>query len=523
MLLNRPRLIRGGVRTEARKQPTADCPLEPVRPRGRLYLSLGQHIGRPALPVVTPGEPVARGQRIGRADGALSAHVHAPTSGRVAAITRHVAPHPSGLPVLTVVIEADGAGRWEDDLPEPFTGAAGQLPPRVIAERVADAGIVGLGGAAFPAAVKLDPEQPVTTLILNGGECEPYLTCDDRLMRERAAGLIDGAGLIAHALGAARIAVGIEDNKREAIHAVRHAAEKLDPRVEVTPVPSLWPQGSEKHLIYALTGREVPAGARAGDIGVVVHNVGTAYAVHRAIRHGHPLISRPVTVGGGAVAEPGNFEVPLGLPFQELLEHAGGLTEAPERVLAGGPMMGPVVSLEAAVAKGTNGVIALTADEVREAREHPCIRCGQCVDACPMGLMPFEIANRAARDDLDGAAAHGLMDCLTCGSCAYVCPAGRPLVQLMHYARGQRAEQAAAAERADLQRRLAEQRAERQRREAERKRAKAAARKQQRQTPASDGGKAPAQGQEASSDKQPSKDSADAPKTSATTNEEPPS
>ncbi|MFW6380167.1 MAG: electron transport complex subunit RsxC, partial [Halorhodospira sp.] len=419
MLLSKPKIIRGGVRTEARKQPTAECPLEPLRPRGRLYVSLAQHIGAPALPAVRPGETVAKGQLIGTPEQGLSAAVHAPTSGQVIAVDRHPAPHPSGLPVPTVVIEPDGDERWSEALPEPLTAQAEALEPALIGQRTAEAGIVGMGGAAFPSAVKLSSPQPVRTLILNGGECEPYLTCDDRLMRERAAGIIDGARLMARALGAERTAIGVEDNKPAAIHALRRAANALG-GAEVVPIPSLWPQGSEKHLIYTLTGREVPAGALAAEIGVVVHNVGTAYAVHCAIRHGRPLISRPVTVGGGAVATPTNFEAPLGMPLRTLIDQAGGLREPPARVLAGGPMMGQIVPLEAAVAKGTNGVIALTAAEIREAESRPCIRCGRCVDACPMGLMPFEIANRAAADDLDGAAANGLMDCLTCGSCAYV-------------------------------------------------------------------------------------------------------
>ncbi|MBK1734984.1 electron transport complex subunit RsxC [Halorhodospira abdelmalekii] len=480
MLLSKPKLIRGGVRTDARKHPTSGCPIEPVPLPPRLYVSLAQHIGAPALPQVAVGDSVAQGQLIGAPDAGISAAVHAPTSGTVIAIDHHPAPHPSGLPVQSVVIAPDGHKRWDPNLPKPLTGPVPQLDRETIAERVAAAGIVGMGGAAFPSALKLSTDGSVNTLILNGGECEPYLTCDDRLMRERAAGIIDGARLMAHALGAERIAIGIEDNKPEAIFAMQRAAESLGGGAEVLPVPSLWPQGSEKHLIYSLTGHEVPAGALAADIGLVVHNVGTAYAVHRAIRHGIPLISRPVTVGGGAVREPQNFEAPIGTPFSYLIEQAGGLHCEPARILAGGPMMGQVVPIEAALAKGTNGVIALTAAEIREPAGLPCIRCGRCVEACPMGLMPFEIANRAAADDLDGAAEQGLGDCLSCGSCAYVCPSSRPLVQLFHYARGRRADNAAAKQRAELQKRLAEQRQERQRLAAEAKKRAAAERRKRR-------------------------------------------
>ncbi|MCG5530515.1 electron transport complex subunit RsxC [Halorhodospira halochloris] len=479
MLLSRPKLIRGGVRTDSRKHPTADCPLVPIRPPARLFVSLAQHIGAPALALVEPGDKVLQGQLIGQPDAGISAAVHSPCSGTVIDITEHPAPHPSGLPVKTVVIEPDGNREWDPNLPPPLTAAAEQIDSELIAERVAAAGIVGMGGAAFPAAVKLTPDSSVQTLIINGGECEPYLTGDDRLMRERAAGIIDGARLMAHALGAQRTAIGIEDNKPEAIHAMQRAAESLG-YAEVMPVPSLWPQGSEKHLIYTLTGREVPAGKLAADIGVVVHNVGTAYAVHRAIRQGEPLIRRPVTVGGGAVKEPGNFEAPIGTPLAHLIELAGGLKCEPARILAGGPMMGQEVPTSAALAKGTTGVIALTAAEIREPDGLPCIRCGRCVDSCPMGLMPFEIANRAASEDLDGAIDNGLLDCLTCGSCAYVCPSARPLVQLFHYARGRHADNAASRQRAELQKRLAENRAERQRREAEAKKKAAAERRKRR-------------------------------------------
>lgn len=479
MLLSKPKLIRGGVRTEARKHPTAECPLLAIRPPQRLYISLAQHIGAPALAAVQVGDRVLQGQLIGRPDSGLSAAVHAPCSGQVIDITSHPAPHPSGLEVNTVVIEPDGKKERDPQLPQPLTAPAEQLEAQLIGERVATAGIVGMGGAAFPAAVKLTPNGTVETLIINGGECEPYLTCDDRLMRERAAGIIDGARLMAHALGAKRTAIGIEDNKPQAIHAMQRAAQSLG-GAEVIAVPSLWPQGSEKHLIYTLTGYEVPAHGLAADIGVVVHNVGTAYAVHQAIRHGQPLTWRPVTVGGGALKEPTNFEVPIGTPFSYLLELAGGLAHEPARILAGGPMMGQMVPLSAAVAKGTNGVIALTAEEIREPLGMPCIRCGRCVDACPMGLMPFEIANRAAAEDIDGALDYGLLDCLSCGSCAYVCPSARPLVQLFHYARGQHADNAASRQRAELQKRLAENRAERQRREAEAKKQAAAERRRRR-------------------------------------------
>ncbi|HYD32053.1 MAG TPA: electron transport complex subunit RsxC, partial [Azospirillaceae bacterium] len=307
-----------------------------------------------------------------------------------------------------------------------------------IKERVAAAGIVGLGGATFPSAVKLGlgTRLKLEFLALNGAECEPYLACDDRVMREHAGEVIDGARIMARALGTPRVVIGIEENKPQAVAAMTKAASTF-PDVSVVAVPVQYPMGSERHLVQALTGRETPARKLTADIGVVVHNVATARAVHHAVRFGRPLVSRVVTISGGAVAEPKNVEVPLGTKVAELIEFCGGLVEKPKRVISGGPMMGqPLPSLDVPVVKGTSGILALTAAEANEHPTQPCIRCGTCVTICPCGLVPVEMAAFIRRDNLDGAARSGVMDCFSCGSCSYVCPSHVPLVHYFNYAKG---------------------------------------------------------------------------------------
>jgi electron transport complex protein RnfC len=446
---------RGGIHPTARKQVAAEPPIRALPMPERLFVSLQQHIGAPARHCVAVGERVRKGQIIAAAQGAVSAPVHAPTSGRVVAIGDHPAPHPSGLPVATVTIEPDGADDWIDLAPcdDPFG-----LTPDDIAGRVAAAGVVGLGGAAFPSAVKLNLSRAsgIRTLIINGGECEPYLTCDDRLMRERAAAIVEGIALIGHAAGARRMLVGIEDDKPEAIAAMRAAAAGT---VEVVAVPAMYPMGSEKQMIKALTGREVPAGGRAADIGVLVHNVGTAYAVREAIRFGRPLVSRVVTVSGGAVRAPGNLEVPIGALASALVRASGGLVGEPARLVLGGPMMGlQPPHLDVPVVKGTSGVLALTAAEIEQARPGPCIRCSSCVRACPMGLLPLEMAARIRAGDPAAAADWGLKDCIACGACAWVCPSHIPLVHWFSHAKGELAARERQKLKNEATRRLAEER-----------------------------------------------------------------
>ena len=451
--------LRGGVHPVGRKELSAEAPICALPLPEHLYVSLQQHIGAPANAVVAVGDRVLKGQLIAASQGMVSAPVHAPTSGRVVAIGDHPAPHPSGLPVPTITIESDGEERWQEfDVPaDPMA-----LTPEEIANRVGAAGIVGLGGAAFPSAVKLNLSRKsgVTTLLMNGGECEPYLTCDDRLMRDRAREVVAGIRLIQRAVAAPQVLVGIEDNKPEAIAAMRAAAEGSE--VQVLSVPSMYPMGSEKQLIQALTGKEVPAGGRAADIGVLVHNVGTAYAVHEALTYGRPLVSRIVTVSGGAASVPRNLEVLIGTPAQALYDFCGGFSRVPARLVMGGPMMGQEMNNpHVPVIKGTSGVLALTHEEIGQPSPAPCIRCSTCVRACPVGLLPLEMSAHIRAGDLGAAVDLGLKDCIACGSCSYVCPAHIPLVHYFNYAKGDLAAKERGKLKQEATKKLAEARNER--------------------------------------------------------------
>jgi len=449
--------VRGGVHPAGHKDRSSALTIATAPLPERLYLPLRQHAGADALPVVRVGDRVLKGQLIAAAASEVSAPVHASSSGRVVAIGPVPAPHPSGLTANGIVIECDGDDRWIDvDLPaDPYS-----QEPMMLADRVAQAGIVGLGGAIFPAAVKLKQgaRHEIKTVLLNGSECEPYLTTDDRLMRERAEQIVDGARLIQHILRAYRIVIAIEDNKPEAIAAMRAASEPYG-AIEVEVVPALYPMGSAKQLIQEITGREVPAEGRSTSVGVLVHNVGTVFAIQQALRFGRPLISRVVTVAGGCVARPRNVETRVGVPVQNLLDFCGGLTEAPAQLLMGGPMMGMVLpNAQAPIIKGATGVLALSRHEVPRADASPCIRCARCVDACPMGLMPLEMAAHARADSFDGADDYGLKDCILCGSCAYVCPSHIPLVHYFQYALGEQDARRSAEKKNDYTRQLMEQR-----------------------------------------------------------------
>ncbi|MFZ5602643.1 MAG: electron transport complex subunit RsxC [Pseudomonadota bacterium] len=449
--------VRGGVHPAGHKDRSSALTIATAPLPERLYLPLRQHAGADALPLVRVGDRVLKGQLIAAAASEVSAPVHASSSGRVVAIGPVPAPHPSGLTANGIVIECDGDDRWIDvDLPaDPYS-----QEPMMLADRVAQAGIVGLGGAIFPAAVKLKQgaRHEIKTVLLNGSECEPYLTTDDRLMRERAEQIVDGARLIQHILRAYRIVIAIEDNKPEAIAAMRAASEPYG-AIEVEVVPALYPMGSAKQLIQEITGREVPAEGRSTSVGVLVHNVGTVFAIQQALRFGRPLISRVVTVAGGCVARPRNVETRVGVPVQNLLDFCGGLTEAPAQLLMGGPMMGMVLpNAQAPIIKGATGVLALSRHEVPRADASPCIRCARCVDACPMGLMPLEMAAHARADSFEGADDYGLKDCILCGSCAYVCPSHIPLVHYFQYALGEQDARRSAEKKNDYTRQLMEQR-----------------------------------------------------------------
>jgi electron transport complex protein RnfC len=433
---SKPR-IRGGVHAEEHKTATSkqnivyDFPL----PK-KLYIPLQQHVGKPAEPLIRVGDNVLKGQLLAYSQGMISAPVHAPSSGVILDVNDYPAPHPSALPIRMIVLETDGKDDWIETPPieDPF-----ELSPEVISLRVGAAGIVGLGGATFPTAVKLNMgrENHIDTLIINGAECEPYLSCDDRLMQERAEQIIDGVCLMLHGMETKHAVVAIEDNKPEAYAAMQTAALPF-PNIKVTQIPTRYPMGWDRQLIRYVTGKEVPVGCRSSEIGVTIHNVGTAHAVHKAIRHGQPLLSRVITVAGGAVKRPMNIEVPLGTLISELFNFCEVDTENTARIIMGGPMMGdslPHASLP--TVKATSGILALTQNELKNTDEQPCIRCANCVSVCPAGLRPLDMANNIRVNQLDAAVDLGLKDCISCGCCSYICPSNIPLVQYFKYASGE--------------------------------------------------------------------------------------
>jgi electron transport complex protein RnfC len=446
-----------------------------------LYLPLQQHVGQPAEPVIRVGDRVLKGQLLAASQGTVSAPVHAPTSGTIVDVMDYPAAHPSALPTPTLLLEPDGLDLWPER-PEP--GDPFAMSPEEISLRVGAAGVVGMGGAAFPSQVKLNlgRRSRIGTLIINGGECEPYLTCDDRLMRERAPDVVDGIRIMLRGLECPKAIIGIEDNKPDAYGAMLAAAEAYAPAIDVVQVPSLYPMGWDKQLIRYLTDKEVPAGGRATDVGVLMHNVGTAYAVHHAIRHNRPLISRIITVSGGAVGNPRNVEAPLGTPLASLLEFCGYAPDRTVRFIMGGPMMGEALPHpNVPLVKGACGILALTPEEVAASDAKSCIRCSRCVRVCPVGLLPLEMMTRIRGGQLESALKYGLKDCISCGSCAYICPSQIPLVHYFKYANGELLARQQAQHRSEQTRKLAEEKQARQERQRAELAAQAAARKAQSQ------------------------------------------
>ena len=419
-------------KTESNRVPIAAAPLP-----HRLVVPLRQHIGNPATTIVKVGDHVLKGQMIGGADGFISAAVHAPTSGTVSAIEIHAVPHPSSLPDLCISIESDGQDRWTERQPMDYTTA----DPDVVRALLRDAGIVGLGGAVFPAYVKLNPgRHKINTLILNGAECEPWITSDDVLMRERADEIVAGIKIMAHLMQPEKVLIGIEDNKPEAIAAMQSACQGTN--FKVVAVPVLYPSGGEKQLIKLLTGKEVPSGQRPINIGVTCSNTGTAYTVHRAVNHGEAVISRIVTITGN-VAKPQNFEALIGTPLGELVQLAGGARSDTSRYIMGGPMMGfDLSSLEAPLTKAINCMIAASPTLFPpKPAAMPCIRCAQCAQACPCDLQPQELFWFSQSKNFDKARAYNLFDCIECGCCDYVCPSHIPLVSYFRFAKSEIATQ----------------------------------------------------------------------------------
>jgi len=428
----------GGLHLPEHKGESTGTPLRDAPIPTRLVVPLGQHIGETAEVLVQSGDKVLKGQLIGRPKGYISAAIHAPTSGTVAEIAELPVPHPSGLRSLCVVIDSDGADRW-DELPPPIPDYRSRDPAE-LRERVRWAGIVGLGGAGFPTSVKLNPgmDQTVKTLVLNGAECEPYITSDDMLMREQAARIVAGMNILTHMLGVDECLIGIEDNKPEAIAAMRTAlADSEVPGAEVVVIPTKYPSGGEKQLIRILTGREVPSHGIPAQIGVICQNVGTAAAVADAVLEGKPLLSRVVTVTGAGVAQPQNLRARIGTPIRDLVNEAGGYKNEVARLIFGGPMMGFTLAEDGVpVVKGCNCIIAATAVEAPKPKPaRACIRCGECAATCPVALLPQQLYWYARAKDFDKVQDYNLFDCIECGCCSHVCPSHIPLVQYYRFAK----------------------------------------------------------------------------------------
>ncbi len=419
-------LFRGGIHPPENKDATKDLPPRQASPPPFVAVSFSQHIGKPATPLVKPGERVLRGQKIADLNGYVSAGAHASVSGTAKSVVQ--VRHPLGFLVDALKIENDGLDEWHPDAN--LNRDIDKLTVEEIREIVKYAGLVGMGGATFPSHVKLTPppDKKFDVLVLNGAECEPYLTADDLLMRERPDEILKGAELFRKAVGAKRIVVGIEDNKLRAVQSMREAVQRLGLTIEIVALPVMYPQGAEKQLIYALLHREVPAGGLPMDVGVLVHNVASCFAGYEACAFGRPVTERVVTVTGPGIDKPANLWVRIGTMAEHLLNECGFDPHRTKKLVIGGPMMGMSMrDLEWSIVKGSNGILALTDPAAYEHR--PCIRCSRCVQGCPMGLLPCTLSNYGEANLLSEANAYNAKDCIECGICSYVCPSKRPIVQ----------------------------------------------------------------------------------------------
>ena len=416
------------------KELCASVSIEQMPLVAEYFVSLSQHIGKPAEPIVAAGDVVIEGQLIAKASSFVSANIHSPVCGEVVGVVKRR--NAQGAMVDYIHIKSNG--KTDKATMKPLVDPT----PAQIIERVAEAGIVGMGGAGFPTAVKLQPKDYVDTLIINAAECEPYLNCDNRLMIERTKEFIEGVRLIAKAINVSNIYVGLEENKMEAYKALialdgvvgdkskEDMANKKDGDVMVTLLKKKYPQGAEKTLIKACVNRKVPVGALPSAVGCIVNNVGTAYAVWDAVVNGNPLYKRLMTVSGRGINTPKNIEVNVGTPISAIVEFCDKLTDDTVKIVSGGPMMGfTLQNLDVATTKTDSGLLALTDKEASTVLPTPCINCGKCASVCPMKLMPMYIDFYATCGDVENAVKYGAANCFECGTCAYVCPAKRPIVQ----------------------------------------------------------------------------------------------
>ncbi|MDH5230076.1 MAG: electron transport complex subunit RsxC [Gammaproteobacteria bacterium] len=456
----------GGVHIPQYKDISCNTTIQQAPIASQLVLPLSQHIGSPSVPIVHIGDHVLKGQTIAIAEDYVSVNLHAPTSGQIIAIEPRAIPHPSGLPAQCIVLQSDGKDQWRER--KPIAEDYRQLDPSKVRNLIREAGIVGLGGAGFPSFIKMNPGPSghIDTLILNAAECEPFITCDDRLLQERADEVIQGLFILRYALQAKHCVIAVEDNKAKAITALNKALETVDQScIQVTAIPTIYPAGGEKQLIHTITGRQVPSHGLPIHIGVVVQNVATAAAIYAAIFRDEPLISRIVTLTGD-VSRPTNYEVLLGTSMQSLIEQSDDSPQNKiKRIIMGGPMMGFAMhSSDIPIIKTCNCVIVdkgLTAELKQHGYTMPCIRCGQCADVCPAELLPQQLYWYTKSAQWQLSQDYQLFDCIECGCCDYVCPSYIPLVQYYRYAKAQIWEQERETEKSDHARERHEFRLER--------------------------------------------------------------
>jgi len=432
-----------GIHPEYHKEETAGKPIEFKGLPSKVVIPVRQHIGAPANALVKKGDLVLKGQLIAAGEAPVSSNIHASISGKVSDVS--VQGHPVFGNCLAITIESDGQDKWADGIP--FERDWKTLSVQEILDLIKKAGIVGMGGAAFPSHIKLapPPDKKIDALVINAAECEPFLTVDHRIMLEYPERVVEGIKIILKLLAIDNVVMGVEDNKMDAVESMRKAFSGVS-NAKVVPVPTKYPQGAEKMLIKTLLGREVPTGKLPLDVGVVVQNVSTAVAIHDAVAKGIPLIERITTLSGGALNAPSNLKLRLGTTFADAVALCGGLKSPPEKILMGGPMMGiSQFTLDVPVIKGTSGILVLTKDDVHEGDESACIRCGRCVQNCPMGLNPSMLSMLAERGMVDEAKdEYALLDCLECGCCCFNCPAKRRIVHYVKYAKKLAADKAAA-------------------------------------------------------------------------------
>jgi len=435
--------FKGGIKLPGFKKISNPSSINSIPIPNKIILPLRQHIGEPAEPIVDVGDHVYKGQPVATSKSLMSASVHASTSGVVTDIGKYTIPHQSGMSEICIVIKTDKKDQWHPNIESNLDPE--NLGTEELCTRIREAGIVGLGGAVFPSAVKLKATRQIDTLIINGAECEPYITCDDALMQNRADDVVQGVLLLRRLLNPAECIIAIEDNKPQAIDAMQASIKKFKEKgigsvaaIDVIPIPTIFPTGGEKQLIKVLTGKDVPRNGLPYEVGVICLNVGTTVAIRNAIYEGIPLLSRYVTVTGMMVRQPANFEVLIGTPVQDVIKAAGGEKSDKFEIIMGGPMMGQLLPhQQTPVIKATNCILLQDIESEKEANVMPCIRCGSCASACPMNLLPQQLYWHAKEKSFQKLQHYKLSDCIECGCCSVVCPSRIPLVQYFRFAKSE--------------------------------------------------------------------------------------